>query len=112
VLWVWVWNNDNSSMIWVTGITWAGYIWHQIIEEAIRLGYIKERKAESGKQKGISEKFYCLDNSCFRKELNFDRTDREYFSRIVSWIYDERDVFWSLSREEKEYLKVLGFDLR
>ncbi|MDR2640565.1 MAG: hypothetical protein LBC61_04565 [Candidatus Peribacteria bacterium] len=48
------------------------------------MGYIKERKAESGKQKGISEKFYCLDNSCFRKELNFDRTDREYFSRIVS----------------------------
>jgi hypothetical protein len=30
----------------------------------------------------------------------------------VDWIYDERDIFWSLSEEEEEYLKTLGFDLR
>jgi membrane carboxypeptidase/penicillin-binding protein PbpC len=40
VLWVWVWNNDNSSMQWVTWITWAWYIWHGIIEKAIELWYI------------------------------------------------------------------------
>mgnify|MGYP000456672180 CR=1 FL=1 len=37
VLGVWVGNNDNSSMQGVTGITGAGYIWHQVIEKAIEL---------------------------------------------------------------------------
>jgi membrane carboxypeptidase/penicillin-binding protein PbpC len=113
VLWVWVGNNDNSSMTWVTGITWAGYIWHQIIEEATKLWYIKPHPNSIlliGE--GIDQKSYCLDVNCFRKELDFDKTEREYFSRIVSWIYDERDVFGSLSGEEKEYLKVLGFELK
>jgi membrane carboxypeptidase/penicillin-binding protein PbpC len=135
VLWVWVGNNDNSSMIWVTGITWAGYIWHQIIEEAIRLGYIKNNdkwlmindkwnvelwnfnwgtSSDNllNESSDIIQKSYCLDINCFRKELDFDKVDKEYFSRIADWVYDERDVFGRLSDEEREYLEVLGFGLK
>jgi membrane carboxypeptidase/penicillin-binding protein PbpC len=115
VLGVWIGNNDNSSMIWVTGITGAGYIWHQIIEEAIRLWYIKPSPPTpllSEGEGGVIEKEYCLDTNCFRKELSFDKIDKEYFSRIADWIYYEKDVFWSLTREEKEYLKILGFEIK
>ncbi len=69
VLGVWVGNNDNSSMQGVTGITGAGYIWHQVIEKAIELGYIKERHITI--PEGIEQTSYCLDSSCYRKELIF-----------------------------------------
>lgn len=46
VIGVWVGNNDNSSMQGVTGISGAGYIWKQIIEKAISLGYIRDQKIE------------------------------------------------------------------
>jgi membrane carboxypeptidase/penicillin-binding protein PbpC len=126
VLWVWIGNNDNSPMIWVTWITGAGYIWHQIIEEAIQLWYIKNNDINQlrssdwktpsdnilNKSSDIVQKPYCLDLNCFRQELNFDKANKEYFSKILSWIYDERDVFLGLVREEKEYLEVLGFKFR
>ena len=109
VVWVWVGNNDNSPMIWVTWITWAWYIWHQIIEEAIKLWYIKERIIDI--PEWIEKKAYCLNENCFRKEMQYDKEDIEYFSRILDWKYNEKDLFEQLSTEEKEYLEVLGFYL-
>mgnify|MGYP001766006160 FL=1 len=110
VLWVWVWNNDNSSMIWVTGITWAWYIWHQIIEEAIRLGYIYDYNFDI--PEGIEKKSYCLDLSCFRKEVNFDKDSINYYSRIADNVYDNRDLYEKLSDFEKQKLLDLWFYLK
>lgn len=110
VLWVWVWNNDNSSMIWVTGITWAWYIWHQIIEEAIRLGYINDYSYIS--PIWLERKSYCLDMSCFRKEINFDKDSINYYSKIVDNLYDNRDLYEKLSDFEKQKLLDLWFYLK
>lgn len=109
VIWVWVWNNDNSSMIWVTWITWAGYIWHQIAEKAISLWYIKN--TEIYKTDTISEWEYCLDMSCFRKELIYSLDNTEYFSSILDNIYDKKDIFIDLSENEKDILQSMGYDI-
>lgn len=110
VIWVWVGNNNNSSMLGVTWITWAWYIWHQIIEEAIRLGYIKDKKIDIPKE--ITEKTYCLDINCYRKEIDYDIKDREYNSRLLNWIYSQEDLFENVTQEEREYLELLWFYLK
>ncbi|MDD2907508.1 MAG: transglycosylase domain-containing protein [Candidatus Gracilibacteria bacterium] len=110
VIGVWVGNNDNSSMIGVTGITGAGYIWHQIVEEAIRLGYIKEHNYEISD--GVENESYCLDERCFRKELDYDKSEKKYFSRIADNIYDNRDLGEKLSDFEEQKLQDLGFFLK
>jgi membrane carboxypeptidase/penicillin-binding protein PbpC len=108
IIWVWVWNNDNSSMIWVTWITWAGYIWHQIAEKAIELWYITQQ--EIPKPDGVSDAKYCLDIKCFRRE-NIYVTDKksQYFSAIADEIYDPKDVFINISEEEEKILEEMGF---
>ncbi|MDD3144971.1 MAG: transglycosylase domain-containing protein [Candidatus Gracilibacteria bacterium] len=110
VMGVWVGNNDNSSMIGVTGITGAGYIWHQITEEAIRLGYIKEYEIPI--PEGISKNEYCLDEKCFRKEIDYDKTEKTYFSRIADNYYDKKDFKEKLSDFEEQKLQDLGFYLK
>lgn len=110
VMWVWVWNNDNSSMIWVTGITWAGYIWHQIIEEAIKMWYIKDY--EISIPEWVSKNEYCLDENCFRKELDYDKTEEKYFSKIADNYYDKRDLKEKLSDFEEQKLQDLWFYLK
>lgn len=110
VLWVWVWNNDNSSMIWVTGITWAGYIWHQIIEEAIRLWYINDYELTI--PEWIEKMSYCLDLSCLRKEVNYDKKTTNYYSKIADNIYDKRDLFEKLNEFENNKLLDLWFYLK
>lgn len=109
VIWVWVWNNDNSSMVWVTGITWAGYIWHQIAEKAISLWYIKN--TEIYKPDTISDWEYCLDINCFRKELIYFLENQQYFSAILDNIYDKNDIFINLSQNEKDILQSMGYEL-
>ncbi len=110
VLWVWVWNNDNSSMVWVTWISWAGYIWHQIIEKAIKLGYIKEDNYKI--PDGVSKKDYCFDKDCFMKKIDFDKSDKIYFSRISDDFYSKKDLFEKLDAYEESRLKDLGFEVR
>ncbi len=110
VLWIWVWNNDNSSMIWVTGITWAGYIWHQIIEEAIKLWYIHDYNFDI--PDGIEKKSYCLDLNCLRKEINYDKNTSNYYSKIVDNIYNEKDLFENLDYYEEQKLLDLWFNLK
>lgn len=110
VLWVWVWNNDNSSMKWVTWITWAWYIWHQIIEKAISLGYIKDREIEI--PKWIVEDYYCLDYDCFSRELIYKKEAENYFSRLKNNYYSREDIKENLSDFEKQKLSELGFEIR
>ncbi len=110
VIWIWIWNNDNSSMVWVTGITGAGYIWHQIIEKAIKLWYIKDNNYFVPKD--IKETSYCLDKKCFRKELIFQKKWKKYYSKIRDNYYDKRDLFENLSDYEKEKLEQMWFELR
>jgi membrane carboxypeptidase/penicillin-binding protein PbpC len=107
VIWVWVGNNDNSSMKWVTWITWAWYIWHNIIEKAIELGYIND--VEIDLPNWIKEMEYCLDKSCFRKEIIYSKENKKYFSRIMNNIYSENDLFENLSSEEIIRLEELKF---
>jgi len=107
VIWVWVWNNDNSSMEWVTGITWAGYIWHNIIEKAVEMGYISDK--ELGIAKWIIESEYCLDTNCFRKELIYKKENKDYFSRIKDNYYSENDMFENLNKWEIIRLEKLKF---
>ncbi|MDD2871765.1 MAG: transglycosylase domain-containing protein [Candidatus Gracilibacteria bacterium] len=102
VIGIWVGNNDNSSMIGVTGVTGAGYIWHQIIEKAIELGYIKDIKIDI--PIGVIESNYCLDEKCFRKELIYKKENKEYYSRILDGKYSGIDLFEKISIEEEEKL--------
>jgi membrane carboxypeptidase/penicillin-binding protein len=110
ILWVWVGNNDNSSMIWVTWITWAWSIWHNIIEKAIELWYIKNRNLEI--PKSITESEYCLDKNCFEKELIYKKNWVKYFSRIKEWFYSQKDLKEKLSEFEIDKLKKMWIILK
>lgn len=107
VIWIWIWNNDNSSMIWVTWITWAWYIWHQIIEKAISLWYIQNREIEI--PNWIEKKDYCLDEKCYRKEIVYSKPWVNYESRIVDNIYSENDIFEELIWNERSRLEEKWF---
>ena len=109
IVWTWVWNNDNSSMIWVTGISWSGKIWHNTIEKAISLGYIK--KPDFPEIENLERKEYCLDKSCFRREFNYLKTWKKYHSSIYDKVFDYRDIFENFSDYEKARLKDLSFDI-
>lgn len=110
VLWIWIGNNDNSSMIWVTWITGAWYIWHHIIEEAIKKWYINNK--EYVLPDWIEESEYCLDNNCFRKEIIKKKVWKQYFSTLANWFYDNKDLFENPTDFEKEKLNDMKFDLR
>lgn len=109
IVWVWIWNNDNSSMIWVTGITWAWYLWHQIVEKAIELWIITNQEYEIPESLERSE--YCLDINCFRKEMIYKKSWKDYKSSIIDNKYYVSDIFEKLSDFEKEKLFDMGFDL-
>ncbi|RAL56643.1 hypothetical protein BLD25_03200 [Candidatus Gracilibacteria bacterium GN02-872] len=108
LLLVWVGNNDNSPMKGVSGITGAGYIWHQVVEKAISKGFIK--KDNYGETETIRKRDYCLDEKCFRKEINFDKNEK-YFSRLFDKKYSKKDLFIEINGEERQKLKDLGFEL-
>lgn len=115
VVWVWVWNNDNSSMIWVTWITWAWNIWHSIIEKAIALWYIKNNHPLTPsllRKGGLEEIKYCLDIKCFRKELNFAKKWTKYYSRILDNYFSKKDLKEKLSDFEKDKLKKMWVILK
>jgi len=110
IVWIWIWNNDNSSMKWVTWITWAWYLWHQIIEYAIKKNIIQDKNYVIPKD---VEKFdYCLDKDCYKKQKSFKKKTTNYFSAISDWIYDKRDLYENLDEYEINRLENLGFKIR
>jgi membrane carboxypeptidase/penicillin-binding protein PbpC len=109
VIGVWVGNNDNSPMHSVTGLSWAGRLWHNITEEMIQKNYIIEDRLPIPSDLEKTE--YCLDINCFRKELSYQKKWKKYFSRIRSNVYDVRDIKWFIQEDEK-YLRDLGFPIR
>ena len=110
VLWVWVWNNDNSSMKWVTWITWAWYIWHQIAEKTIELWYVHNRVMQV--PEWIIEENYCLDIECFRKEIIYKKENKQYFSKLADNYYSKKDILENISEYEEEKLTNLGFEIK
>lgn len=107
---VWVGNNDNSSMEWVTGISGAWYIWHQVIEKAIEQGYIQNR--DRVVPAWVIEADYCLDSLCFRKENIYSSVWKEYYSRLVEDIYASEDIYETLDNYEREKLHELGIQIQ
>jgi penicillin-binding protein 1C len=103
---VWVGNNDNSSMQWVTGISGAWYIWYQVIEKAIEQGYIQNR--DRVVPAWVIEADYCLDSLCFRKENIYSSEWKEYYSRLLEGIYASDDIYENLDNYEREKLYELG----
>lgn len=110
VIGVWVGNNDNSSMQGVTGITWAGYIWHQVVEKAIELWYIREHTLQL--PPGVEPASYCLDINCYRKENIYKRQEKKYFSRIAEKKYNSEDIFEKLESYETSRLRGLGVEVK
>jgi len=97
-------------MLWVNGITWAWYIWHQIIEKAIEFWYIKKENITI--PEWIIESRYCLDSKCFRKELIYKSSKKEYFSRILDGVFDKRDLKENLSEFERQKIEDMWFEFR
>lgn len=93
----------------VTGITGAGYIWHQVVEKAIELGYIEERNIPV--PDGIVRDTYCLDTNCFRKENIYVKQGEEFYSRPIDAQYSEQDIFENLNDLEQERLRELEIRL-
>ncbi|MDD3646174.1 MAG: transglycosylase domain-containing protein [Candidatus Gracilibacteria bacterium] len=106
---IWIGNNDNSSMIGVSGITGAGYLWHQIVEKAINMGIIGN--FDYDKPKSIEKATYCLDINCLRQEIIYKKIGKEYKSAIIDNKYFAQDIFEKLSIEEKKRLKDLKFNI-
>jgi membrane carboxypeptidase/penicillin-binding protein PbpC len=110
VIGLWVWNNDNTPMIWVTGITGAGYVWHQIVEEAIRRGYISDRELRLPLALEMAP--YCLDSQCYRQENVYQKKGTKYFSFISDNTYDHRDIREIVTHEDTIRLEDLGFHIK
>ena len=109
VVGVWVGNNDNSSMIWVTGISGAGKIWHKVIEKAISMWYIKDRNVII--PEWILEWEYCLDINCFRKEIVYKKIWKKYYSRIADNHFSRKDLQEKLSSFEENKLSQMWIQL-
>lgn len=108
VIWVWVGNNDGSSMKSVTGISGAGYIWRQIAEKAIELWYITSTQPTM--PDSVQSINYCLDIRCFRREnIYVSQSNSQYFSAIADQVYDPKDIFINISHEEEKILEDMGF---
>ncbi len=110
IVWIWMWNNDNSSMKWVTWITWAWYLWHQIITYAIKKHIIQDKNYAIPKQ--IEKFYYCLDKKCNQKEASYKKKQTKYYSAIKDWIFDKKDIYEKLDDYEKRRLKELGYEIR
>jgi membrane carboxypeptidase/penicillin-binding protein PbpC len=110
IVWVWVWNIENESMLWVTGITWAWKIWHNIIEKGISLWYISENNNEY-KNEEIEEFYSCLDKECVRKERSIKRKNDIFYSFDRDKIIDDRDFFITPTKDEILKLKLAGFTI-
>lgn len=109
VVWIWVWNNDNSSMMWVTWITGAWYIYNQFIKESIQTWFIQDIVFQ--KPQILEDYFYCLDKNCFMQERSFSK-QKHHQTRWKDEYYHKNDIFWKIEDEEREVLKSLWFFLQ
>ncbi len=107
IVWIWMWNNDNSSMKWVTWITGAWYLWHQIIEYAINHNIIQDKQYKI--PNWIEKFYYCLDENCNQKESSYKKKQTKYHSAIKSGIFSQKDIYENLDDYEKRKLKNLWY---
>ena len=88
---VWVGNNDGSSMIDVTGITGSAPIWHRVVEDAIKEGFVREDQKQAPASLQVSDK--CLDAECFRKELIYQNDEKKWLSDFDQGNFCLEDFF-------------------
>ena len=55
-------------MLGVTGVTGVAPVWHNIIEESIRRGYIRDLDIKM--PSSLQQTPYCLDSHCYRQETS------------------------------------------
>ena len=101
VAWVWVGNSDASSMLWVSWISWAGPIWHNVIEEWIARWYMRS-KYSLQPPLWLQEFYYCLDIRCFQKERSYTKSGKKQKSFIIEEQFSSEDFFVPLNWEEKQ----------
>lgn len=109
VIWIWVWNNDNSSMMWVSWITWAWYIFNQFVKEAFSEWFIKEKNYEL--PKWVSQYDYFLDFLEYRKELSYKKK-KNHKSRLLENYFSKDDVFEKLDDYEIKKLDDMWMILK
>ncbi len=97
---VWVWNTDGSSMWDVSGVSWAGPIWHNIVEILIWEWIIKNIKNPAPEP--LKQIPFCLDIECNRKELSYTKKTTTPQSRPIDSTYFSSDFYGNLTSEEKE----------
>jgi membrane carboxypeptidase/penicillin-binding protein PbpC len=110
ILGIWVGNNDNSSMKWVTGITWAWYIYNQIIKKSIQKWIITW--LDYSLPDDLISFEYCWDFKCYRKEISYKKFPHNFESKILDNYYSQKDVFWDIDQYEKSRLEQLWIFLQ
>lgn len=105
VLGIWVGNNDNSSMKGVTGITWAWYIYNQIIKKSIQKWFITG--VDYSTPDDLIPFEYCGDKNCYRKESSYKKTSHHFESKIFDNYYSKKDIFWEIDSYETSRLNQL-----
>ena len=104
IIGVWVGNSDGSSMGDVSGVSWAGPIWHGIAEYMIKNGHIQPQK--STPPKWLNQIAICLDSPCLRRELLYTKKSESPKSRPSEWLYFSSDFFGKISSDEMEKWKI------
>ncbi len=104
IIGVWVGNSDGSSMGDVSGVSWAGPIWHQIAEYMIANGHIQPQK--SLPPNWLHQITICLDTACLRRELLYTQKFESPKSRPSEWLYFRSDFFGNISANEMEKWKI------
>jgi penicillin-binding protein 1C len=97
---IWVWNTDGSSMWDISGVSWAGPIWHSIAELLIEKWIIKNTKTPP--PKSLKQISICLDIDCNRKELSYTKKSSSPQTRPIDSVYFSSDFYGNLTSEEKE----------
>ena len=104
IIGVWVGNSDGSSMGDVSGVSWAGPIWHGIAEYMITAGYIQPNI--SPVPSWLHQIAICLDTACLRQELLYTQKSKSPKSRPSEWIYFRSDFFGKISVDEMQKWKI------
>ena len=104
IIGVWVGNSDGSPMWDVSGVSWAGPIWHGIAEYMIAKGYIKANRSPI--PSWLQQIAICLDTPCLRKELLYTTKSESPKSRPSEWVYFRSDFFGKISRDEMEKWEI------
>jgi hypothetical protein len=52
-----------------------------------------------------------LDEKCFRREINYHKKGKKYYSHIIDNVYSKKDLFEKLSDFELNKLENMNFNV-